>query len=67
METIIYLFIYLLGPVWIQQFCSVPFPHIIQMNLFLLLQNGEGHFFAAEMVAQRNGPVFTKQAGGGAY
>jgi len=39
---------------------SVPFP--MQIALFLPFQNGESVIFAAEAVAQLNGPIFAKQA-----
>jgi len=42
---------------------TVPFRSpIIQMSLFLPFQNGENAIFRAGTVAQRNRPIFAKQA-----
>ena len=41
---------------------TVPFHSLIQMVLFLLFQNRKNALFTVEMVAERNGPVFAKQA-----
>ena len=40
----------------------VPFRSLIQIALFLPFQGGEKVIFTAETVAQRNGPIFAKQA-----
>ena len=41
---------------------TVPFRSPIQIDLFLPFQNGRKPIFTAETVAQRNGPIFAKQA-----
>ena len=41
---------------------TVLFHSPIQISLFLRFQNREKAIFTAETVAQRNGPIFTKQA-----
>ena len=46
------------GPVWIQPFSFVPHTN----SHFLSFQDGENAIFTAETVAQRNGPIFAKQA-----
>ena len=56
--TPVFLFL-LLEPIWIQRFRSVPrykwpFP--------FRFQNGENTLFTVETVAERNGPIFAKQA-----
>ena len=46
----------------LSQQATVPFLPTIQMTLSLPFQNGEKAIFTAETVAQRNSPIFTKQA-----
>ena len=41
---------------------TVPFRSPIQIALFLPFRNGEKPIFTAETVAERNGPIFGKQA-----
>ena len=41
---------------------TVPFRSPIQISLFLPFQNGKNALFTVETVAERNGPIFAKQA-----